>query len=181
MECQECKKRPATLHFTQIINGQKTEIHVCEICAKEKGYVTYPEDGYSLHDLLTSLFNFDSTQLGQEAEPLKQVEELQCDKCKMTFADFRRIGKFGCAECYPAFSYKLEPILKRVHSGNTKHSGKIPKRKGGNLHTKKKIESYKLKLQQLIEDEAFEEAAVVRDTIKQLEQKQKNSEAGDHS
>lgn len=37
MLCQECNKRPATLHFTKIVNGEKTEFHICETCAKEKG------------------------------------------------------------------------------------------------------------------------------------------------
>lgn len=30
MMCQECGQRPATLHFTKIVNGDKTEFHLCE-------------------------------------------------------------------------------------------------------------------------------------------------------
>ena len=37
MICQECNQRPAALHFTKIINGEKTEVHLCEKCAQEKG------------------------------------------------------------------------------------------------------------------------------------------------
>ena len=37
MICQQCETRPATLHFTKIINGEKTEMHVCEQCASENG------------------------------------------------------------------------------------------------------------------------------------------------
>src|SRR5690625_5391316 len=77
----------------------------------------------------------------------------------MTFSEFKRVGKFGCAACYHTFSTRLDPIIRRVHSGNTKHFGKIPKRKGGNLHMKKQLEVYKNELQKLIENEAFEEAA----------------------
>lgn len=182
MDCQECHTRPASLHFTQVINGNKTEVHVCEVCAKEKGYMTYPEEGYSLHNLLAGLFNFDSTQIGNQNAPLKQTkEELQCPQCKMNFSEFKRTGKFGCAACYHTFSTRLDPIFRRVHSGNTKHYGKIPKRKGGNLHTKKQLETHKAELQQLIEGEAFEEAAMVRDKIKELENQMRNSEAGDNS
>jgi|SRR5699024_9404761 len=181
MDCQECHENPATLHFTQIINGQKTEVQVCEECAKKKGYISYPGEGYSLHDLLTGLFSFDSKQLQvKENDPFKQVEEIQCPRCKITFNDFRRIGKFGCAKCYSAFSTKLDSIFRRVHSGNTKHTGKIPKRKGGSLHTKKELELYRQKLQKLIEEEEFERAAEVRDIIRKLEV-DKAKEAGDHS
>ncbi|WP_163971916.1 UvrB/UvrC motif-containing protein [Oceanobacillus halotolerans] len=182
MECQECQKRPATLHFTQVINGNKTEVHVCEVCAKEKGYMTYPEEGYSLHHLLSGLFNFDSSQMGSQQESsFTKKDELQCPKCEMTLSEFKRVGKFGCAECYHTFAGRLDPIFRRVHSGNTKHHGKIPKRKGGNLHLKKQVQEYKANLQQLIADEAFEEAAKIRDKIKELQAEMKDKEAGDNS
>jgi len=180
MKCQECHQRPATLHFTQIIQGTKAEVNVCETCAKEKGYMTHPEEGYSLHNLLSGLFNFDINKLNNpEGNTMKQQEELQCSKCKLTFTEFKRIGKFGCAECYRTFSGRLDPILRRVHSGNVKHHGKIPKRKGVNLHTKKQLETYRTKLQDLIEQEAFEEAAIVRDEIKDLETQQYQAGPGD--
>ncbi|OZU87221.1 hypothetical protein CIL03_17520 [Virgibacillus indicus] len=179
MNCQECQERPATLHFTQVINGNKTEVHVCEVCAKTKGYMAYPEEGYSLHNLLSGLFNFESVKKeNQQGKTYKQMQELQCPKCDMTFSEFKRIGKFGCAECYETFSSRLDPIFRRVHSGNTKHFGKIPKRKGGDLHTKKQLDSYKAELQSLIETEAFEEAAQVRDKIKALENQKGDSKGG---
>lgn len=182
MECQECHQRPATLHFTQVINGNKTEVHVCEVCAKEKGYMTYPEEGYSLHNLLSGLFNFDTTQLkNHQGQAFKQEEELTCPKCKMTFTEFKSVGKFGCATCYETFSSRLDPILRRVHAGNTKHAGKIPKRQGGDLHTKKQLEDYKVELQHLIETEAFEEAAKVRDNINALKKQTDDPETGENS
>ncbi|SET72578.1 protein arginine kinase activator [Oceanobacillus limi] len=181
MQCQECQKRQATLHFTQVINGNKTEVQLCEVCAKEKGYMSYPEDGYSLHNLLTGLFNFDSSQMKTpQGSQFQQVKELQCSKCNMTFSEFKRVGKFGCAECYHTFATHLDPIFRRVHSGNSKHHGKIPKRKGGDLHLKKQVETYKQELQNLIVNEAFEEAATVRDKIKDLEKQIQNKEAGDN-
>ena len=41
MICQECNQRPATLHFTKIINGEKEQFHFCEQCAQEKGEYVY--------------------------------------------------------------------------------------------------------------------------------------------
>ncbi|WP_085993712.1 UvrB/UvrC motif-containing protein [Oceanobacillus senegalensis] len=179
MECQECHERPATLHFTKVVNGKKTEIRVCEVCAKEKGYVNYPEDGYSLHNLLTGLFNFDTSKM--ESAPFQQVKDLQCPQCGMTFSQFKQVGKFGCATCYDTFSDKLDPILRRVHAGNTKHSGKIPKRAGDDIQMKRRLQNYRVELQQLIEKEEFEEAAEVRDKIKELEKILRKSETGDNS
>ncbi len=177
MQCQECQQRPATFYFQQIINGEKKEVHVCEVCAYEKGYIPATEESYSLEDLLKGLFHFDtSQQLG--TQPIQQTmpKEEQCPKCKMTFTEFQQIGKFGCASCYEAFSQRIEPILRRVHAGNTKHSGKIPKRIGGSIQKKRQIEDYRSQLKKLIEAEAFEKAAELRDKIKALEEESDSKE-----
>lgn len=180
MKCQECHKREATLHFTQVLYGNKTEVHVCEVCAKEKGYMSHPEEAYSLHNLLTGLFNFDTSDMtNHQHVSLQQTKDEQCPRCGMTLSEFKKIGKFGCAECYNTFSSQLDPVFRRVHSGNTTHQGKIPKRKGGHLHLKKELDGLRAHLQTLIEDEAFEQAAAVRDEIKELEQTIQNKEAGE--
>lgn len=168
MKCTECKKRPATLHFTNIINGDKQEIHLCQSCAikQEESNI---EDTYKLHDLLTGLFNFDTNAVNMETIKNKGKIDLVCLNCELSFHNFRQIGKFGCSECYESFESKLNPIFKRVHSGNTKHVGKIPKRTGGVFHQKKELENYRKQLKKLIVEEEFEEAAVIRDTIRKIE------------
>lgn len=173
MLCTECKENPATLHFTQIINGNKTEVNVCEACAQKEGYVANSEDTFSLHDLLTGLFHAtpksSSVDLNDE-RMFNRFATLKCDVCQLSFTEFQRIGKFGCANCYEAFKLRLNGVIRRVHSGNTEHNGKIPKRKGGKLHLQKEIALYRDYLQQLIEEENFEEAAIIRDRIKELEE-----------
>ncbi len=170
MECNECHERPATIHFTQIVNGKKKEIHVCEQCALDKGYVTNDDSMFSLHHLLSGLFHMDSNHVEESPDSTSRPEIPTCKHCGLTFDEFRRIGKFGCAHCYDEFEEHLNPILRRVHSGNTKHEGKIPKRVGGNLHLKREIEEKKALLQSLVEKERFEQAAQVRDEIRLIEQ-----------
>lgn len=169
MQCQECEKRPAAVHFKQIINGEKKEIRLCEVCAQEKGYVQNQNQGSSLHDLLTGLFNFDTPAVDASVQDSKQVKELQCPTCALTFSAFKEMGKFGCASCYETFAERLEPILRRVHAGNTTHAGKIPKRAGGSIQKRRQIKEYRIQLKKLIEEEKFEDAAVLRDKIKELE------------
>ena len=168
MKCQECKQRPATLHFTKILNGEKTEFHICEQCAREKGDFIPGSNSFSIHHLLSGLLNFDPVVKGPSSSYLEQ-KEIACNQCKMTFEQFARAGRFGCANCYQTFHNKLEPILKRVHSGNSKHSGKIPKRIGGSIQVKKKIDMLKEALKYHIEKEEFEQAAIVRDQVRSLE------------
>ena len=180
MECQECQENPATLHFTKVVNGFKTEVHVCEACAKEKGYMGYEEEAYSLHNLLSGLFNFESSGGGeQQTSKYPPVQELSCPKCGMTYQEFSEVGKFGCAGCYQTFADRLNPVLRRVHSGNTRHDGKIPKRKGTNLHQKRRLESYKEELRRLIESQEFEQAAQVRDQIKAIEESLQQDREGE--
>jgi protein arginine kinase activator len=181
MECQECQKRPATVHFTQVINGNKTESHLCEQCAKENGYMEYDQQNFSFHHLLSGLFNFDSghTLSGNQSSNYNGKDTLTCDVCGLSYQEFKHLGKFGCGNCYKTFNDHLNPIFRRVHSGNTKHDGKIPKRAGGNLHLKKNIDQYRENLQKLIEKEEFEEAAKIRDQIRDLERQLSNDKDGE--
>lgn len=180
MECQECKQNPATVHFAQVINGEKTEIHVCQRCAKEKGYVSQEEDAYSLHHLLSGLFNPKSNAMHHQSLQSKE-KELQCEKCGMTYQQFARIGKFGCASCYHTFSEHLNPLFRKVHSGNTTHEGKVPKRVGSDIFQRKKLRDLKVRLQQAIAEEAFESAAEIRDEIRSLEKNLNRYEERDDS
>ncbi|MBD4938639.1 protein-arginine kinase activator protein McsA, partial [Xanthomonas citri pv. citri] len=54
MICQECHERPATFHFTKVVNGEKIEVHICEQCAKENSdsYGISANQGFSIHNLL---------------------------------------------------------------------------------------------------------------------------------
>ncbi|MFC4183900.1 UvrB/UvrC motif-containing protein [Saccharococcus thermophilus] len=171
MICQECKQRPATMHFTKIINGEKTEFHLCEQCAKEHGdmFMFYENDDFSLNNLLAGLLNFQTPMKEMTANTFPNSDILQCETCKMTYHQFTQIGRFGCSDCYRTFARYLPPILKRLHSGNSTHYGKIPKRKGGVLHLRKQLSILKQKLQELVAREEFEKAAEVRDQIRSLE------------
>lgn len=177
MQCQECQQRPATVHLKQVINGEKREIRLCEVCARDKGYMQSQDGASSLHDLLTGLFNFDTHPLGQFGKA-EQKKEIQCPNCSLTFTAFKEIGKFGCASCYETFADRLDPILRRVHAGNTQHAGKIPKRIGGSIQKKRQIEDYRVQLKKLIEEEEFEDAAIMRDKIKALENEELDKREG---
>ncbi len=171
MICQECETRPAALHFTKIINGEKTEFHICEVCAREKGeIIPGTTNGFSIHNLLSGLLDFDpNAAKGKKALPLR------CERCGLTYAQFGKLGKFGCSSCPKVFSERIEPLLRRVH-GSTQHVGKIPKRTGGQIQFKREIEALKLELHKLIEQEEFEEAALKRDQIRKLEKNLCNRE-----
>ncbi len=178
--CQECNERPATFHFTKVVNGEKKEVHICEQCAKENSdsYGISGNHGFSIHNLLSGLLNMDSSFQSAGTQMFNHSESgSACKKCGMTFQQFRKTGRFGCAECYKTFHSNITPILRKVHSGNTVHAGKIPKRIGGNIHVRRQIDVLKKELETLIHQEEFEKAAQVRDQIRSLEHALKSTDS----
>lgn len=142
MLCQECNMRPATLHFTKIVNGEKTEFHICETCAKEKGeMIPGTPNGFSIHSLLSGMLDFDSSTKSQSSGH-SVPQNLQCKDCGMTYTQFSKLGRFGCPSCYQYFDSRLDPLFKRVH-GSTSHVGKVPVRTGGRLKVKRQIDDLK--------------------------------------
>lgn len=174
MKCQECQTQPATLHFTKIINGEKMETHLCEHCAKNKSEALYGQNNFSIHHLLSGLLNFEHPVKQSQQNSFPVFHSLKCGKCGMTYEQFAKVGRFGCSSCYKTFDEKLDPLLKRVHSGNNTHSGKIPKRGGADIHNKKRIKALKHKMQSYIEQEEFEKAAEIRDELRSLENNSKD-------
>ena len=182
MICQECQQRQATIHFTKIINGEKTEIQLCEKCSQEKSDVLLNgmNQGFSINDLLSGLLNLEQSFTQTKKESIQNHDILLCEKCHMTYPQFAQSGRFGCSECYKSFHLQLEPILKRLHSGNSTHIGKIPKRIGGNISIQKKIAELKQQMIICIQQEEFEKAAELRDEIRLLEKEtQSSSERSD--
>jgi protein arginine kinase activator len=173
MICQECNQRHAALHFTKIINDEKTEVHLCEKCAQEKGemFIFNEESGFAFNNLLAGLLNIDPSFQKPSQSPFHQEEILQCESCSMTFPQFIKVGRFGCSRCYETFKEQLKPVLRRLHGGNWTHNGKIPRRIGGDIHLRKQIEELKDGLKDSITHEEFEKAAVIRDEIRTLEKK----------
>ncbi len=163
MVCDICGKNQATVHLTEIINDQITELHLCEQCAQEKSQEM--EQQFGLSDLLAGMVEFDKPSLDKETTALK------CMSCKLSYAEFKKIGRLGCGECYDTFKKYLGPLLKRIH-GSNQHLGKSPLKTSKGLKKKIDAQDLRLKLQKAIENEAFEEAAKIRDEIKELEKKQ---------
>lgn len=164
MLCQQCQKKVANVHFTQILNGKKIEMYLCEQCANEKGQLGFSPQ-LNLGDFLWGFPGFGgSTGFAQ----VKQPEEVRCNVCGMSFEDFRKTGKLGCGNCYRIFRENLSPILRRIH-GNIEHTGKVPGKLSNCVKTTKELEILKANLTAAIGNEEYEKAAELRDRIKELE------------
>ncbi len=167
MICQECKQRPATIHLTKIINNSKTELHLCEVCAKSAGSELgmMIEPNFTFQDLIIGMLDGDFGI----CQPSNGDDQLACQSCGLTFSDFKDKGLLGCGDCYGYFQNSLIPLFKRVH-GNTRHTGKLPRRIGGEVRIQRQLEQLKQQLRMAIDKEEYEQAAKYRDEIRHLQQ-----------
>jgi protein arginine kinase activator len=161
MLCELCKQTQATVHLTEIVNEQMAELHLCEACANQKG--AQVESHFGLSDLLSGLAEY-----GKTPETAEETTGRACASCGMTYEQFRKVGRLGCSECYPAFKRSLTGLLKRIH-GAAIHVGKAPARLAKPAKSKPDLPELRRKLERAIEDEAFEEAAALRDQIHRIE------------
>src|SRR5580765_288864 len=162
MLCCVCKEKEATVHLTQIAGEKMQKVDLCEDCAKTKG-VNDPT-GFSLADLLLGL------GASQEIEQASGGVDLKCPRCGFTQADFKKAGRLGCPDCYKAFGEGLDGLLKSMHKG-THHVGKVPESLRQTRDLSDRLKNLQKKLAKAIEDENFEQAALLRDEIKQMSAK----------
>jgi protein arginine kinase activator len=158
------------VHVTQIINNEKKEMHLCEQCARENEQIAFSSpfhfaSPFSISDLLSGFLGKD---FGYQVKPKEPSTMPRCSVCGITYDQFARSGKLGCANCYTVFNDALKPVFRRIH-GNTYHHGKLPQRAGEKIKAKREIENLKTQLTKAVQNEEYEKAAELRDRIRELE------------
>lgn len=168
MRCENCGQREATVHQTMITNGQRTETHLCEVCARESGAMPdFSFPNLSIQQLLSSFLGQQPFGNPTAAKPQLKAEPT-CKYCGMTYSEFAQTGFLGCARCYEELEPHLLPLVKRIQ-GTTNHSGKVPKRTGGLARKRRDMQNLRRQLEESIQNERYEDAARLRDQIKQME------------
>jgi len=158
MLCNICKQNEATVHLTQIEGDKVKKVDLCEACSKEKGATE--STAFSIADLLLGL------GATKEMEEATAGAELKCPHCGFTQADFKKAGRFGCSECYSAFAEALEGLLKTMHKG-VRHLGKVPQCHQQSRDQAARLKLLQKRLEKAVAEEDFEQAALLRDAIKE--------------
>lgn len=175
MLCQECRRSEANIHIVKNVNGKQTELNLCERCARKKEELDFTfEPQFSLHKLFTSMLN--QGLIGSREE--KEAAGMKCPDCNLTFTQFSQIGRLGCSSCALAFEERLKPLLRKIHAGCT-HNGKIPARLRVRVNKLRELDKLKEELRDKIQKEEFEEAALLRDKIRAMQQEMQNEESAD--
>jgi protein arginine kinase activator len=165
MKCSHCHENEANTHIKKTINGKTEEMYLCSECAKELGVMEEFEP-FSMDSLFG---NF----LGAGAAALNSLAGIdRCGYCGSSFNDIVKSGKVGCANCYEKFEDKLSPSIEKIH-GRTKHVGKnvtYTVEQEEKSEPVSEVEQLKLQLKDAIKEQRFEDAAVLRDKIKDMTQ-----------
>jgi protein arginine kinase activator len=164
MQCQVCQKKEATIHLTEIIEGVRTEMHLCEHCAQEEGIAVKSQ--LSINELLSGLL---ATQPSDD-ELFGDVEQkLSCPHCGFTLDQFTKEAVLGCPYDYEVFEKSLLPLIEKAHNGQTVHCGKVPSKMPKDTKKQIKLTALRQQLEVAVQSEDYELAAKLRDKISQLE------------
>lgn len=175
MLCEKCKKNTATVHYRYSENGNVTELHLCPECAKNEGLMQnngsaaagFMSQGGIFEDYFgkapfSALFG--NTLLGKQLS----VKQRVCPGCGLSDGELRSGGRLGCAQCYTTFEDIVELMLKKMHQ-SCEYKGKTPEGTPEGMSLAGKIEKLRSDMQTAVDNQEYEEAARIRDAIRQLE------------
>ncbi len=206
MICESCKKEEATVLLTKIAADQKQALQLCPSCASQVAQSNESAKSSS-SDVKTAQQDGGATETKKENKPAAnssnavtghlpktgKASDKTCSRCGMTYRQFRKSGRFGCDDCYRAFSEELQRLMKRIH-GAQAHVGKRPRAVVPAVELATSLEAstdvvptaitdelnkLRAELDKAVKAEAYEAAAALRDRIGQLESAAQDSDPED--
>lgn len=158
------------MQLTQILNGKVTELILCEDCARKKGLFDpqslsfaeqfFPEEFKKKVESLVKELAGTPQEDEERPHPLTMGSDAltRCPVCDFPLQIYRKTGRFGCPDCYNVFAEELrmEQVEDETVPVVADESPAL---------TRKKLER---QLQVAIEQEDYENAAKLRDMLKEL-------------
>jgi Uncharacterized protein with conserved CXXC pairs len=161
MLCDFCHKREAVFFIEQTSATSSKKINICMECAVKRGLSPDPQN---IQRSIGSLFE-EISRAEKENDPEK---DRLCPVCGRSLAAVRRTGRTGCPECWEIFKTELETILKE-RGCTGPYTGSMPRRIATFRSALTDRIDIEAKLQESVEKEDYEKAAVYRDYLRALE------------
>jgi protein arginine kinase activator len=180
--CQLCSKRAATTHLTEMDqNGARRELHLCPQCIQS--LELHLEAGPPPIATIIAHQGADPAAGAGATTAPPETGGPACPQCGIAFGEYAGNNLFGCAHDYTAFAGRIDGMLKRYHGANT-HVGRTPQRQGAargdtpaaaaptavaeDVVQKDRRSTLEAALRRAVHDEAYEEAARLRDQLRRL-------------
>ncbi|ARN56815.1 UvrB/UvrC motif-containing protein [Sedimentisphaera salicampi] len=168
MLCQRCKKRPASVHMAEYINGQQREVHFCEKCVQET--LSEALNQGSLSEMMGKLIGSVSQSDGEDEQNKTPEAEktYECPVCGETYSGFFKNTLLGCPEDYFVFNNSINDVLSNSEIENPVHSGKLPSKSLEDTVNENIRQTLNIRIEKALENEDYESAAQIRDRLRSL-------------
>lgn len=171
------------MFLTQIVNGQMSELALCEECAKARGLfdpqsLTFAEKFFP-EEFKKQVDKIVRELAGGDAEKLPAAAEAACDVitacpvCRFTLEDYRRTNRLGCPDCYTFLANELSSEQETQEADANAPDAAEPAQQDSMQEPaprarKKSVKALEAELQRAVEREDYERAAELRDEIKAI-------------
>jgi protein arginine kinase activator len=171
--CPYCLVRPATVHLSIIDDGGHVQaIHICQNCSAQH-HLNPTADSTALAQWITDHppqtakhgAPFPSLHINLQIAHHRETGSDRCQHCGITWKEFMTKQRLGCAHDYSVFADRLIDVLEQIH-GARSHEGRRP----GQTAADDRRSRLLTQLEHAIEREHYEEAAQLRDRLRQLDQ-----------
>ena len=165
MLCEECHQNEASYTISVMMGEAVTQRHLCADCmAKMNMNIA----SGNMQKLLNAILNAINRGEPEDSERVEDNQpDISCPRCHMTLNRFVKTGRLGCPGCYQAFAAQLQPMLLQIH-GRTQHAGRKPLQSETEQRTRYEQDELTRQLQQAVNAEDYERAAILRDRIRAL-------------
>jgi protein arginine kinase activator len=162
MHCQNCHKNFAAIRYAEVVDGEVVEQQLCRECIDQRA--SEQASGFE--------FKSPAPFVRKDNEPAKgdtsHYKLMSCGSCNTVLQDIVDTGEVGCRQCYNTFSTEIDSILEGSKEGLV-HTGKVPRQDNARAKARADLQVKRHLLKTSLNSERYEEAAVLRDEIKQLE------------
>lgn len=170
MLCQRCHKNLATVRYAEVVDGKVADLHLCPECLslqQEKA-----GGGFELSIPVAA----QSVETGRP-DLRRSRAPRACKACGFQLGWTLESGKMGCSQCYTAFADEIEPMLIGLHNA-VLHRGKNLKMDDARGKLRSDLQTQRALLRSAVQKEHYEEAAQIRDLIRNYESRLGDIDSG---
>lgn len=162
MNCQNCHKNSASIRYAEVVDGEVIDQHLCRECLDKK------QDNQQTGFEFSKPSPFVRREKGSSPQTTSHYKAMVCRSCNTNLQSIVDTGEVGCTQCYETFSTQIDTLLEGIHEA-LDHTGKIPRQDNLRAKARADLQTKRALLKTSLNAERYEEAAILRDEIKQLE------------
>lgn len=180
MKCRNCDNK-ATIEIIITSNDKEEHVALCSECYNQLQWHGPNKEEPQKVDLLFTdvLKDLLSGVMQSTKNDESDDHEISCPGCGYTLKKINDVGRFGCDQCYQTFRGAIRSVLKTTQ-GNTQHIGVHPKSYTEIIELRDAIASMKKELEEMVFEEDYENAADVRDRLKEMSEQLSALRGGHH-